>query len=205
MTKIQFLLALSDKLSGLPKADVEERLTFYSEMIEDRMEEGLSEEEAVAAVGSIDEIAEQIVGEMPLAKLVKEKITPKRKMRAWEIVLLSVGAPVWVSLLIAAFAVVLSLNVALWSVIASLWSSFGALAGSSLGVTVAGVVLICLGHEVSGIAMIGAGLVCAGLSIFFFMGCMAATKGAAWLTRAVVLGIKKCFVKKEEVSCVNER
>ena len=53
MTKLQFLLALHDKLTGLPRDEVEERLNFYSEMIEDRMEDGLSEEEAVAAIGSV--------------------------------------------------------------------------------------------------------------------------------------------------------
>ena len=56
MTKIEFLLALSERLSGLPKEEKLERLNFYSEMIEDRIEEGLSEEEAVAAVGTIDEL-----------------------------------------------------------------------------------------------------------------------------------------------------
>ena len=53
MTKLQFLLALHDKLAGLPQNEVEERLNFYSEMIEDRMEEGLSEEEAVLAAGDV--------------------------------------------------------------------------------------------------------------------------------------------------------
>jgi uncharacterized membrane protein len=41
MTKLQFLMALHEKMSGLPREEVEERLEFYSEMIEDRMEEGL--------------------------------------------------------------------------------------------------------------------------------------------------------------------
>ena len=57
MTKLKFLLSLHDKLSDLPQNEVEERLSFYSEMIEDRMEEGVSEEEAVSARGSVDEIA----------------------------------------------------------------------------------------------------------------------------------------------------
>ena len=48
MTKQAFLAALGERLVGLPQKDIEERLTFYSEMIDDRMEEGLSEEEAVA-------------------------------------------------------------------------------------------------------------------------------------------------------------
>ena len=93
MTKLQFLLALHDKLAGLPRNEVEERLNFYSEMIEDRMEDGLSEEEAVAAVGSIDEIAAQITADIPLIKIVKEKVKPKRKRNAWEITLLAVGSP----------------------------------------------------------------------------------------------------------------
>jgi uncharacterized membrane protein len=49
MGKQEFLTRLGKALSGLPREDIEERLNFYSEMIEDRMEEGLSEEEAVAA------------------------------------------------------------------------------------------------------------------------------------------------------------
>ena len=56
MLKQEFLAQLRDALCGLPQRDIDERLTFYSEMIDDRMEEGLSEEEAVAAVGSVDEI-----------------------------------------------------------------------------------------------------------------------------------------------------
>ena len=35
--------------------DLEERLTFYSEMIDDRMEDGMSEAEAVAAIGEVEE------------------------------------------------------------------------------------------------------------------------------------------------------
>lgn len=78
MTKLQFLLSLHNKLSGLPQNEIEERLNFYSEMIEDRIEDGLSEEEAVSEIGTVDEIAEQIVSDIPLTKIVKEKIKPKR-------------------------------------------------------------------------------------------------------------------------------
>ena len=56
MNKQEFLAGLQKGLSGLPQEDVEERLTFYGEMLDDRMEEGLSEEEAVAAAGSVEEI-----------------------------------------------------------------------------------------------------------------------------------------------------
>ena len=39
MTKQEFLAELRRGLSGLPQNDIEERLNFYSEMIDDRMEE----------------------------------------------------------------------------------------------------------------------------------------------------------------------
>ena len=45
MRKQEFLAQLRKALSGLPQDEIEERLTFYGEMIDDRMEEGLSEEE----------------------------------------------------------------------------------------------------------------------------------------------------------------
>ena len=200
MNKQEFITRLREKLSGLPTQDVEERLAFYIEMIDDRMEEGLSEEKAVAAIGTIDEIAEQIVADLPLTKLVKEKIKPKRALRAWEIVLLVLGSPIWLSLLIAVFAVVLALYAVLWSLIVSVWAVFGALVGCTLGGLAAGIVLISLGKLWSGLALISVALLCAGLAIFTFFGCLAATKGMAVLTKKIAIGIKNCFRRKESVS-----
>lgn len=198
MTKQAFMSQLRKGLSGLPQKDIEERLTFYSEMIEDRMEEGLSEEEAVSAVGSVDEILSQVPGEIPPEKTAKETSKPKRQVRPWEIVLLALGSPIWLSLLIAVFAVVLSLYVSLWSVIISLWAVFGSLVGCTFGGIAAGVVSSCGGNIPAGIAMIGAGIVCAGLAILAFYGCKAATKGILVLTKKLVLWVKKCFNRREE-------
>ena len=199
MTKLKFLLELNDRLSGLPKSEVEERLSFYNEAIEDRMEEGLSEEEAVAAIGSVDEIAGQIIADIPLIKVAKEKIKPKRKLRTWEIVLLAVGSPIWLSLLVSAFSVIISLYAVIWSVVAVFWSVFGAFVGISVGGIASGILYAILGNVGVGVALIGAGLILAGLSIFAFFGCLAAMRGAVWLTKKIILGIKLCFVGKEKV------
>lgn len=198
MSKQEFLMQLRKGLSGLPQDDIEERLTFYSEMIDDRMEEGLSEKDAVSGIGSVDTIISQIVEDIPLTKLVKEKITPKKRLKVWKIVLLVLGSPVWLSLLIAAFAVILSLYVLLWSVIIYLWAVFALLIVCVLGGIVAGIGFALGGNGLTGIAMIGAGIVCAGLSIFLFYGCKSATKGILLLTKKIALGIKNCFIKKEE-------
>jgi uncharacterized membrane protein len=73
MKKEEFLSTLKKKLSSLPKQELEERLNFYSEMIDDRVEEGRTEEEAILDIGSIDDISAQIIAEIPLKKIVKEK------------------------------------------------------------------------------------------------------------------------------------
>lgn len=200
MTKIQFLIALNQRLSGLPQQDVEEHLNFYSEIIEDRMEEGLGEAEAVAAVGSVDDIASQILSEVPLITIAREKVKPKRPMKVWEIVLLAVGFPIWGSLLIAAFAVVVSVYAVLWSIVIALWSVFAALIGCGIGGAAAGIVFLCTGHGTPGIALIGAALVCLGLGIFWFYGILGATKGLVALTGHCILGIKKSLTKKEAES-----
>ena len=111
MTKIEFILALKERLGGLPNGEILDRLTFYTEMIEDRIEDGLTEEEAVADIGSVDEIAAQITSEISLFKLAKEKIKPKRKLKGWEIALIALGSPIWVALIVSAFAVIISLSV----------------------------------------------------------------------------------------------
>ena len=44
MDKQAFLNRLREGLNGLPQDDIAERLNFYSEMIDDRVENGMSEE-----------------------------------------------------------------------------------------------------------------------------------------------------------------
>lgn len=198
MTKQEFVARLRKGLVGLPLSEIEERVVFYSEMIDDRMEEGMTEEDAVFQVGDIDDIIPQIMSESAQSKSSKS-VKPKRAVSAWEIVLIVLGSPIWLSLLIAAFAVILSVYIVLWSVIISLWAVFGSLVGCAFGGVVISIGSVYRGNYIVGAAMIGAGAVCVGLSIFLFYGCKAATNGVLWLTKKIALGIKNCFVKKEEI------
>ena len=198
MNKLNFILSLQEKLSGMPENELEERLNFYCEMIEDRIEEGLSEEEAVAQIGNIDDIADQIIADIPLTKIVKHNVKKQRKLRAWEIVLISVGSPLWLSLLIAAFAVIIAVYASIWAVVVSLWAADFALAVSFLLGIGALVIFSIQNNLLIGLALLGCGIVCAGLSIFLFYGCLKATAGTVWLVKKFVFLIKKCFRRKEE-------
>ena len=197
MNKQAFLDELRRALSGIPREDLEERLAFYGEMIDDRMEDGIPEETAVREIGTAEEIAAQVIADIPLTKLVKEKITPKKKPKVWEIVLLVLGSPIWLSLLIAAFAVCIALYAALWAVIIALWAAFAAMAASGVAGVAAGVFFAAGGNGLTGIATAGAGLACGGLSVFVFFGCKAATKGILILTKKLVIAAKNRLIKKE--------
>ncbi len=197
MNKSEFLGALRKGLHGLPQDDIEERLAFYGEMIDDRTEEGLSEEEAVSAVGAVNEIVAQTVADTPLAKIAKERIRPKRRLKAWEIVLIALGSPIWLSLAIAAAAVILSVYVSLWAVIVSLWAVFVSLAVCAVGSVPMCIFFIAGGSGAQGLVTLSAGLVCAGLSIFMFYGCKEVTKGILILTKKFAVWIKNCFMGKE--------
>lgn len=200
MNKQEFLTELRKGLHGLPQDDIEERLTFYSEMIDDRVEEGLTQEQAVSEIGTVDEIVSQIVTEIPLSKLVKEKVRHKRTLRAWEIVLLTLGSPIWLSLLIAAFAVLLAVYISAWSVIVALWAAELSLAVSALGSILSVVILSVQVNWIAGIAILGAAIALIGLSVFLFFGCKEATKGILFLTKKMILGIKSMFIGKENVN-----
>ena len=197
MNKSEFVELLRKGLAGLPLSEIEERVIFYSEIIDDRMEEGMSEADAVFQVGDVYDIVDQIKSESAQSKPAKSA-KPKKALGAWEIVLIILGAPVWLSLLIAVFAVILSVYAAIWSVIVSLWATFGSLIGCAFGGIVIGIGNIYKGNYIVGAALIGAGIVCAGLSIFLLYACKAATNGIVWLTKKIAVGIKNCFVKKEE-------
>lgn len=198
MNKNEFLLKLKEGLRGLPQADIDERLTFYSEMIDDRMEEGLTETEAVEAIGSVNDVTAQILAETPLTKIVKEKVKPNRTLRIWEIVLIVLGSPIWLSLLIAVVAVILSVYIVVWSAVVVLWSAEASFAACWLGGIATAVIFALQGNGLSGLVMLSAGIFFTGLSIFLFFGCKAATKGIVLLTGKIALGIKGLLVGKEK-------
>ena len=192
MNKLEFLEALSNALAGVSQKDIEESLNYFSEMIDDRIDEGMSEEDAAASLGTPENVAKQILMEMPLSKVVKAKVKPKGRLGAWAIVLLCLGSPIWVSLMIAAFAVIISVYAAIWSIVIGLYACTG----------LAGVIYLPFGIAVFGkvlpsVFIFGAGLICAGLTVLAFFGSNYTVKAVIWLGKKILRLIKRCFVGKE--------
>lgn len=186
MNKEQFLNALRRRLEYLPEAAWAGSLDFYAESIDDRVEDGMSEEEAVAALGSVEEVARAIESDLPLSTVVKQRVRQTREQHearggggAW-IVLAIVGFPVWLPLLISALAVVLSVYIVFWAVIISLGAAV-------LALVVSGVFFI--GYAVARFMETGlsAALMSAGLA--------AAAFGLAMLLEEPVSALSKLLAK----------
>lgn len=194
MNKTDFLVALRSKLGKLPGYEVEQSIAFYAEMIDDRMEDGMSEQDAVAALGPVQEIATHIITEMPpIPKAIAKADTGSRTLN---IVLLAVFSPFWVpialTLAITAFAIYLSI----WLVILSLWLTIIALIlCAPLGIAA---LIWCTftGFPLSGLWIFGTGMTVAGIGLFAFLGMSEINKSLVQLTRSFSAWLKGLFTRK---------
>ena len=199
MNKQAFLDQLDHLLRYLSHAERQQHLDYYAEMIDDRVEDGLSEEEAVAGLGSTADIAAQILGDMPQKK--------ERRYPVWAIVLIILGAPLWITLLLtvaaAALSIVLSLAavyislfLSLWAALAGLYAAVFALALSFLVCMASGINYLLQSYTAPGIAVMGAGLVCGGCTVLLFFLCCFLTRQLWKFSRWSALKIAGIFRRK---------
>lgn len=210
MKKQEFLDELKKALWALSEDEQKSSLEYYAEMIDDRMEDGLSEEEAVAAIGTLDEIVEQIMSESPHAPVVvnkeeKQTVQPKQakekgRVQPWIIVLLILGAPLWISLVGGLGSGVLGIYVSLWAVVIALYATTFALAVCAIGLLIAAFSLLWIRRFGKGAVLVGGALVCAGLAILFFLLSNLAAKGLVALTKLIWNGVTGIFRRRERTA-----
>lgn len=196
MNKLEFLDKLRARLKALSTEDVSSSADYYGEMIDDRIEDGMSEEDAIAALGELDDIVKEILREIPLHRIVREKAKNRRHLRTWEIVLISAGSPLWVPILIAFAAAVLAVYIATWAIVLSCYAVTLALAVSSVACLLGGCAAFVLMGVGEGLFLIGAALIIASLAILALLGCNGFAKGVVYLGKKIILGIKRCIIGK---------
>ena len=199
MSRDAFIGELRHRMAGLPQQTVERTVDYYSELIADSVEDGLTEEEAVARLGSLEEIVASVVKDTPLAQIVQTRVQEGKKkgISGWVILLLVLGAPVWLPVLIAVLAVLFALFIALWAVVIALWAVVAAVILTGLAAMVAGVVELCRLHLPQGLVLLGGGLVCLGLCALLFLLMKLLTVGTVKLCRWLWVGVKSLFVGKK--------
>ena len=193
MRKAEFLSALRRALRGLPQRDIDGHVGFFEEIINDRVEDGLSEEQAVRSLGGVTKVSSQIIAQTPITTILKEKVRGGG-FGFLGITLIILGSPIWIALLAAAFAVVVSLYAVVFSLVVTIWAVEISFIVGAVGGVGFGAFLIFGNSATAGLLLIGMALVIGGLSIFMLYGCKGATKGALWLITRSMLGIKNLFL-----------
>ena len=135
MNKTQFCALLEDKLKPyLSPKEMYKTLNFFEEMIDDRIDEGLSEEEAVSQLGDINIIVDQILDEHNIEKKQTKLIwrfIPQKIPSELGFIIGVLLFPVWITI----FALGASLFIVILSIIFSI-------ALSIIAIFIGGILLI---------------------------------------------------------------
>lgn len=199
MNKKEFSYRLMMKLQGLPQEDVIRSVDYYNEMIDDRIEDGMTEEQAVAAMGSIDDIAAEILAESSILVRLKKKIKWKRTWKGWEIAVIALGFPLWFPLLLTAALLLFSAAAVVFSGVVSLIAAEVSLVLGGVAGLIGGILMAGNGVGFGGF-LVGCALVALGLSIFLYVGCRVAIRSFSWSCKKLWHGFKALFPKREEVA-----
>ena len=204
MNKYEFIDGLKYKLNGLPYEDIERSVEYYSEMIDDLIEEGMSEENAVNLLGDIDIIAEKIKNEnmnQPAgntynvsyhtdayvdnsynsAHISEQSNAKKHSIFIIILILLFFGLPVWLPVLSGAVIVIISVLLVLY-IISVCFAATG----------VAGIAAFIMytisGSLAYGVIVAGVSLIVLGFSVLMFIG---SVKVTTLILKLVALPFKK--------------
>ena len=140
---------------------------------------------------------EQILEEMPLTKLVKEKIKPKHELKAWEVIFIVLGSPVWIPLLITAAVLLLTLWIVAFALLISFYAVVLSFVVAGIGGLICTISLFVAHSPYTAVLMLGAALIGVGIAILFVVSVKPVTVGIFKVCKASVNGIKRMFVKEK--------
>jgi len=203
MTKIEFIKELTFRLASLPQNEIDKSTSYYSEIIDDRVEDGMTEEDAVKALGDMDLIVTNAMYEISLPVLMKARVNASRSKMSnkglW-ITLVVLGFPLWFPLLMTFLAVILVIYVTIWILILSLYAVVLALGISGIAGIIGGIVLCFIKSLPVGLCTIGAALCCCALTLLITLPVLAFTKGLIRFTAWIARKIKSIFISKKAVT-----
>ena len=192
MTRAEYLERLRAALALMPAEEREAQLAYYEELFDDMLEDGMSEAEAAEHLGEPEAVAEELLAEIPMTTLVKNRVQAQGKPSALTVVLLVLGAPLWLPLLLSAFIILLSLLVSLWALSLGIGVVLPAVGVSLIAVglgTLLGQTALPLLMAVGGV-LCGVGVLILGVML---MGVI--MRGFVRLCRAIWRGCKRALLR----------
>lgn len=168
MNKREFLNDLDSKLDFLTEEERNKTINYYSEIIEDRIESGASEEEAVLQTESTEVIAKKLMTENNTQKNTSEKVLDfidklfEKHGYLFMLVIAILSIPLWTPILGGVLGLVCAIFLLLFGMIA-----FGAV-GSVISLILA--ISYITQSLLYTISTLGASMFCAGFAILVTIG-----------------------------------
>jgi len=203
MTKTEFINELASRISSLPQSEIDKSIAYYKEIIDDRMEDGMPENEAVEALGNIGSIVENVMYGMSLSTLMKAKVVESKSRvsnKGLWITLVVLGFPIWLPLLLSFIVIVLAIYITIWALIISLYAVVISLGLSGIAGLVSGIVLCFAKSFPVGLCVFGAAICCSALTLFMIKPIFIMTKELVKFTAFIARKIKSIFINKKEVA-----
>jgi Predicted membrane protein len=194
MNKQQFFYELNRLLAGLPEIEKQKAFSYYEEIIEDSIEDGCSEEEAIARLGNINEIAEGLISDFKSGNPIRIGKS-SHSLGAVTTILLILGFPLWGSLMIALFSLVLAAIIVLFIPVIILGSIAISFFAAGVFAFVGSFVLMTQIFSM-GIIQFGASLFLMGASVFAAFGLYYTTKGCVYATKKLMQKLGQLFKRR---------
>jgi len=175
MTKTEYMKKLRRALRQVKAEERGKSLAYFGEVIDDRMEDGISEQDAINELESVEAAAERIVAE------AKAQGQIKLRRSLWEIALIVLGFPLWFPLTLTIAVVVLTVYGLVWVIIAVLFIVSAALGVSGVAGLI-GLFMLLGSNAATAFAVLGLGLACAGLGVAVFIPALYIAKAYAAAT-----------------------
>lgn len=191
MTRNEFISSLSARLHSIPGTERQKALDWYSELICDRMEE-MPEADAVSGIGSVDEIADEILSQYRQNTTVvqpnggtepQSRRSPDKGVNTALVIFAAVVlSPIWLPLLITGLSLALVAVLLVWCAVVTV----GVMLVSAAAVGAVGLVYgfwaLFVINPAYGLLVLGTALISAGLTLALIPLIVVTVKGAAEFT-----------------------
>jgi len=192
MNKAEFIKALDIELARFDASEKKEILAYYNELIDEKIERGYSEAQAVASIGKIKDVSAGIKADLVNIRLTKRSSLSKISNSFWMLILVLFASPILLPVGIAFLAIFFSVSVTLLSLVL----------GFGLGAVVTAVAAIPIVIKAYANLGIGGAILVSGVILVviaaFALLALVIFRVTIDLLKAIVTGLVKIIKKKSK-------
>lgn len=198
MNKEIFLKKLNEAMSNFPSEEIRKAQMYYDEAISDRIEEGLTEQEAVANMGDIDAIVTELKINLPISKLIETSVKTSHQQSTnkglW-LFLIIISFPIWAPILVGFGSTAVTLYITVLALILSMFLVIGSLILVSIVAAIGGVYGLFSGNVLAFIGYAGLSSMAIGLFLMSVHPMLALAKSTFKLPPYLFMKIKQAIFK----------